>query len=85
MALLVLCEECAGPGTPEELFEAIEDVLLEFCSFEVPDSIAVFDLMIVTLRLIMDEQPCALTVCLQALALVAKYLPLGSHSASVTA
>lgn len=44
LTLLLLCEESGWPWSPEQLFEAIDDVFLDFLTTEVPDGIAIFDL-----------------------------------------
>lgn len=44
LPLLLLGEECARARAPEELLEAIENVLLELLAPEVPDGVAVLEL-----------------------------------------
>ena len=44
LALLLLGEQRPWARTPEELLEAVENVLLELLSTEVPDGVAVLDL-----------------------------------------
>ena len=44
LALLLLGEQRARAWPPEELLEAVEDVLLELLSLEVPDGVAVLNL-----------------------------------------
>lgn len=44
LALLLLRKQAARTGPPEELLEAVEDVLLDFLATEVPESIAILEL-----------------------------------------
>ena len=44
LTLLFFRQECARTRSPEELFESIQDVLLEFYALEIPDGVPVFKL-----------------------------------------
>lgn len=48
--LLFFRKERAGARSPEELFESIQDVLLKFLSFEIPDGVTVLELLRKTSR-----------------------------------
>lgn len=88
LSLLLLRQKRTRTRAPEELFESIKDMFLELLSSEVPDGVTIFELRKVTTSARVtpvDDNHLILTVCFHALALVARYLPLGSHSASVTA
>ena len=50
LPLLLLREQCARARAPEELLEAVEDVLLELLSAEVPDRVTVLQLRGVSVR-----------------------------------